>query len=274
MLYFDQVDAKRFGTIRQQFWALAHFPFHICLVLLLEGVSRFITWRNALERVDDLFNQALAIFNSGNNTQEIANTIRNATGDLYKDISSNVDLTKYNITAYLAAYSNATSPDSDQAQEAAANILLTVSNAVLKYFKISGPAKKPTFDAAAAKSPDPVKDFGATLHVYDLVFGYLFIAAGLTLVLMALLILVAKRHKVMGDYAAVAVRAVFGVALACVSAIATDPDRQITYMSSAWMLPTIAITIVVVVLVDAVLGYVLPAPREEAEYAPHAHGGE
>lgn len=54
MLYFDQVDAKRFGTIRQQFWALAHFPFHTSLVLLLEGTSRFVTWRNATEMIDYL----------------------------------------------------------------------------------------------------------------------------------------------------------------------------------------------------------------------------
>ncbi|KAF2491319.1 hypothetical protein BU16DRAFT_425787, partial [Lophium mytilinum] len=47
MLYFDRLREDHFGTIKQQIWAFIHFPLHISLVLLLEGVSNFVTWRQA-----------------------------------------------------------------------------------------------------------------------------------------------------------------------------------------------------------------------------------
>ena len=37
MLYFDQTEKKRVGRLRQELWTVLHFPFHICLLLLVEG---------------------------------------------------------------------------------------------------------------------------------------------------------------------------------------------------------------------------------------------
>lgn len=51
MLYFDRLEEDHFGTIRQQLWAFIHFPLHIALVLVLEGVSQFIIWREAIEGI-------------------------------------------------------------------------------------------------------------------------------------------------------------------------------------------------------------------------------
>ncbi len=52
MLYFDRLEENHFGTIKQQIWAFIHFPLHFSLVLLLEGVSRFIIWREAIESIN------------------------------------------------------------------------------------------------------------------------------------------------------------------------------------------------------------------------------
>ncbi|KAI4181642.1 MAG: hypothetical protein L6R41_006506, partial [Letrouitia leprolyta] len=115
MLYFDQVDAKRFGTIRQQFWALAHFPFHTSLVLLLEGTSRFVTWRNATEMIDYL-----------------------ATGfgkDILKSVEA--DMSKYNITTFLSDLAASPNPNSNAAWYASDDIFATLQTAVFKYYKIS-----------------------------------------------------------------------------------------------------------------------------------------
>jgi hypothetical protein len=58
MLYFDCLQEEHFGTIKQQVWASLHFPLHIILVLVLQGVSLLIMWLVAmmgLGRIDARF---------------------------------------------------------------------------------------------------------------------------------------------------------------------------------------------------------------------------
>lgn len=50
MLYFDQIDPGKFGTIRVQIWALLHYPFHVAILLTEEGNSKFILWWTQVER--------------------------------------------------------------------------------------------------------------------------------------------------------------------------------------------------------------------------------
>jgi hypothetical protein len=44
MLYFDALPDYYFDSIRQQIWAFLHFPFHLFLVLLVEGIAQFVIW--------------------------------------------------------------------------------------------------------------------------------------------------------------------------------------------------------------------------------------
>lgn len=44
ILYFDQVEHDQFGTIRQQIWAMLHFPLHVSLILTVEGSTALILW--------------------------------------------------------------------------------------------------------------------------------------------------------------------------------------------------------------------------------------
>lgn len=44
VLYFDQIEHDRFGTIRQQIWAILHFPLHIAILLTVQGSATLILW--------------------------------------------------------------------------------------------------------------------------------------------------------------------------------------------------------------------------------------
>jgi hypothetical protein len=46
---------EHFGTIRQQIWAFLHFPFHLSLVLLMEGINQFVIYRHVTEDIDSIF---------------------------------------------------------------------------------------------------------------------------------------------------------------------------------------------------------------------------
>jgi len=67
MLYFDWLNLhSHFGSIRQQIWAFLHFPFHLFLVLGLEGTSQVIIVRKleeAVRRVANIFTSNFAEFN-------------------------------------------------------------------------------------------------------------------------------------------------------------------------------------------------------------------
>ena len=54
MLYFDRIQEDHFGTIKQQIWSFLHFPLHVVLVLVLQGVSLLIIWRQAVETLNAL----------------------------------------------------------------------------------------------------------------------------------------------------------------------------------------------------------------------------
>jgi hypothetical protein len=55
MLYFDRMQEEHFGSIRQQIWSFLHFPLHTVLVLVLQGVSLLIIWRQAVESLNTLY---------------------------------------------------------------------------------------------------------------------------------------------------------------------------------------------------------------------------
>lgn len=269
MLYFDQIDAKRFGTIRQQFWALCHFPFHVALVLLLEGTSRFITWRNANEVVDQLTTDLHTVWDSSNDTSALAQDFSGVAKSLLDILE--VDASKYDITPYLAELKNTTDAYSEQALIAADSIIDTLRSATFKYFNIEASKSYKKASATDVSKKDPFDDVGSALEVYDLVFTYFFLAAGFTLIMMAILIGLAKKGKCAGDYAAIGLRVAVGAALACIAALHHNEEVQWHFLDTAWMLPTVLFGFLIVVVADGVLGYVLPAPKS---VAPSRHNSE
>lgn len=61
MLYFDQIESDRFGTIRVQIWTLLHYPLHVAILLTEEGSAKSIIWWTLIEKYPDV--SALEYFN-------------------------------------------------------------------------------------------------------------------------------------------------------------------------------------------------------------------
>ncbi|KAI4250932.1 MAG: hypothetical protein L6R42_008564, partial [Xanthoria sp. 1 TBL-2021] len=262
MLYFDSRTPHPPSPTRHHFWALAHFPFHTALVLLMEGTSRFITWRNAMEIVNHIYTAYDSIWDSTNSTASLATQFEDLSA--YVLHSTQANPVKYNVTGYLDILRNSGDASSDVAIDSAFEILLTLVNATLKFFKIEA-AKKTARDPAVGEAKDPYTDLGNALIVYDLVFLYFFLAAGLTLILLAVLnILNHKGRWVKGDWIGVAVRVLVGMGIALVSLVKTDISSEEVFLYSPWMLPTVMLGLGIVVLVDGVAGWVLPATAAAA----------
>lgn len=55
MLYFDRLHEEHFGSIKQQIWSFNHFPLHIVIVLVLQGISLLIIWTQAMQLMTALY---------------------------------------------------------------------------------------------------------------------------------------------------------------------------------------------------------------------------
>lgn len=264
MLYFDQVDAKRFGTIRHQFWALAHFPFHVALVLFLEGTSRFVIWRNAMENTIGVIARLEAVLQSSSNTTELSGALNAIVDDVAGSDPGLGNIIaaerfKSNISSAFDALAASVDIDSRQASDALSEIVGLILRSIFQFFNLKAP-KKDTMIAVSPDTPkDPLSEVNAVLHVYDLVFVYFFVAAGCTLLMLSLLIALAKKNKCLGDYVAIVVRVIMGLGLASVATLKANPLRLERFLMSPWILPTVVLALAVVVFLDGLFGYLLPA---------------
>lgn len=267
MLYFDQVNTKHFGTIRQQFWALGHFPFHVALILLLEGTSRFVTWCNAMEVVNHVIAGFAQTYQSSSDTAQISlrlDSYINSIADNHAELKNNIAAERYqsNISSAFDALAASVNPDSEQAMKATSEIFSLLLRSIFESFHIKTPDEDSTVNFSPDSLKDPFQDLNSILHVYDLVFVYFFVAAGCTLLMMSLLLVRQVKNKCLGDYAAIASRAVVGLGLAGVAGVKGNYTSKEHFLWSAWMLPTVLLAIAAVVLLDGVFGYFLPAPPE------------
>ena len=236
-----------------------HYPFHIALVLFMEGTSRFITWRNALEMVDYVTSEWTLAYDTYNyDPSLLADSYYNISTKLFPALEA--DVSKYNITPWLDLLRESTDPD--DVYYYADEIWTIFVNATFKFFKISA-SKKAEKTAEISGDKDAYGALINALQVYDLVFVYFFLAAGLTLIIMAILMVLSKKRMVLGDWLGVALRAVMGIGIALIAVVSANTDRQTVFLYSPWMVPCVMLGLLVVVLAEGVLGWVLPAKREQ-----------
>ena len=174
-------------------------------------------------------------------------------------------MSKTNITSYLDELRATTDTQSTEAYVAGEQIFATLAKALLRFFEITAPkaSEKAKDYVSDATAHVPLSDYDRIIHVYDLVFLYFFIAAGFSLIMMAALIAIAKKNKCAGDYAAIVVRGVMGVAFTMLAVIRANEGVEITFLKSPWMEPTVVLGTIIVVIVHGVLGYVSPAPKDD-----------
>ncbi|KAL9008672.1 MAG: hypothetical protein Q9173_006226 [Seirophora scorigena] len=174
------------------------------------------------------------------------------------------DRVKYNVTGYLTALQQAGYANGDEAKAAVYDIFIVLDNATLKFFKIDADPNRPRIHARWITTPSSDDGSGP---VYDLVFVYFFVAAGLTLVLTAVL-MVLNRPRLWhckGDWATVGVRVVVGAGLALVAVMNKNDTSKGRFLYSPWMVPTVMLAIGLTVVLDGVLGWAMGPATEEEE---------
>lgn len=253
MLYFDQVETERVGTLRQQIWTMVHFPFHVCVILVVEGQTQLSTWRKVLDLTGPYYAELIA----ANSTLQVNETFNALYDKFYES-----EIPKPNITQWLAdldavilTNGTATEEASAAASDAVVQILSSGFSYIAQNFGTEVPKE-------AKKTGDKAEELNAIYNVFTTVYLYFFIGAGVALILLAALFWLGKRRKSRGEYLSIGLRGLVGLGLALLSAMYVSldkdeskrQDRYLNYFGSAWMLPTV------------VFAYGLGKPTEHPEH--------
>ena len=258
MLYYDQTEKKRVGRLRQELWTILHFPFHICILLLVEGQATLTVWL----KIDDL---SAPVFPAAFNIPFFldANVTSPPTGtDLTSYISSlnetlqgvfdhfqspqNPDPFPAGLDGVLADVAANQYNSSDDFAYAINYIYYQSFSGICGLFNIEAPEK----DRSGAESSGDAgaQAFNDIINIFFTVYTYFFVAAGLTLIALTLLLRLGKREKYRTEMFGMGVRYVIGIGLALLALMnlpaLTDWDNAAiyVYINSPWMMPTVLLS--------------------------------
>jgi low temperature requirement protein LtrA len=235
-LYFDQTETKgrQVGSLRQQLWTIGHFPLHVCILLVVEGLGQLTVWRRINDEMNQIFNVMAANQPSDLNPaswQSYVNIVKETLETNWPDANYTSDLS-------ILAIPNV---DPFQMFEAQWNIAADVGAYVAKSFEVN-----------VTTSGDD-RGMDDITNLYQTVFIYFFVGAGLVLVCLACIFMLGKKNKTRVEYASAGVRLVVGTGLALlatmivkwyyylntVSDTTTPPFENFFY--SVWMIPTVVL---------------------------------
>ena len=234
MLYFDPIQPERMGTLREHMWAILHFPFHVSILLVVEGLSRLSVWRkllNIMLPLQESFSNIPADLDVGAQINYLNDTLY----DVY-DKFLDPEVPYPDLNQYFDQIRNSNG-NTTAVSTGVDNIYSGGIAWVSSVFKIEPPKSTPL--------GNEVLVVNGIFQLFNTVFIYFFTFAGLMLILLAVLFLLGKRHKLRGELLTVFVRLFFGTGLSLIAIMAVpslaDKDGSAfdAYIFSSWMLPTV-----------------------------------
>jgi hypothetical protein len=232
VLYFDQIEHDRFGTIRQQIWALLHYPLHVAILLTAEGSTLLIIWNEIAQNLDWMDNNLWdpSWFSTA---QDYASSFITNLTDFDNRFKAKELLDSYNFTAAAAnitRFNLSTTEGYNHIEDIYNEMWTALDLFVFDNFDVEVPA-----DASSATGQDKVD---ALASVFVTVFLYYLIAAGCLLVVLAVLYWFGKTHKSRWEFGSIIVRASVGAAL-CLVSISYLYNTGSNLFFSPWMIPMV-----------------------------------
>ncbi|KAF7559903.1 hypothetical protein G7046_g4234 [Stylonectria norvegica] len=279
LIYFDWMKHPYLPAVRQQMWTFLHYPFHLALVLFMQGFTQFIIWSKIINTIKNLtFDNVLNNIDdvARATTKQIIDSLTKTIEDFFKLYPPKYTLTSEsvitalnNISTIPDAYwpelikysrTNATEdmPPMNETNifvNAFQAISVSMENALLETFGIDlvKELSEENETATADTTGFEVKVNQETWERFDLVFSYAYIAAGATLILMTILTIVSrltpwKRWSIIRTIIFI----LLGLGTGLVSVLYYTPKEGAEFQDSPLLLPTICIVYVVVLFLTHV----------------------
>lgn len=235
--YFACFTKSHQSSIRQQVISILHFPFHVSLVLLIEGAGKFILLRH-------VFAQITAFWDSVDLAQ-----MKNLYGQLLAD-NLNTTITSFNLgDSGTGSVTIVTGITEDLLEIAKNNISLMTGDVYTGPIldlnirvQIALYSRLGITSIGVGNSLD--KDIDNISSFYEVVYIYFFTCAGSVVLFLALFKWLG--YNELGNwvlYISITTRTLVGAALISLTAIIANEDFQSNYTSSSMLLPTIILAL-------------------------------
>ncbi|EER27019.1 hypothetical protein D8B26_002647 [Coccidioides posadasii str. Silveira] len=247
MIYFDQTDENRFGYIRQQIWAIFHFPLHMSILITSEGSRAFVLYSVAKGIYETAFKHSNASKVS-ETTSQVVDTLKLIVHNLRARLRNTQDVPDLNyIYNNITAIENLEA-DSEKLGDLIAEFTGRLFIWIMRSFGIDATPQKST----SQKDSEQLAKLTDKLF---LVFRFFFIAAGLVLIFMAVLHWFSKSHKSRGEVLSIITTTTIGIGLSLTSIMALYDEQDgesafYYYLNSGWIVPTVTLAYALVVAID------------------------
>ncbi|KAH7160951.1 hypothetical protein EDB81DRAFT_332783 [Dactylonectria macrodidyma] len=266
LVYFDWIKTSYLPTFRQQIWSILHFPFHLAMVLFMQGFTQFIIWSKIMDTLstlslDSVFDDVDKLAKA--TTEVVVDSLYTMINKFFEDYPpkytatidnvqwavGNISLLPDSFWPDLATYIT-TLDDNDVTNETQfydffsnfMNMSTSMENSLIETFGIDLVEEVTDANKNVTESGLESEVNAKMWARFDLVFQYAYIAAGVTLIIMTLLTIVArtKSWSKWGIFRT-GIFLALGVGLSLVSTIHFNQTAAYNYKNSPWLLPTICL---------------------------------
>jgi hypothetical protein len=267
-IYFDWAwPAARFMSSEPflYVWSLFHLPFHICLVLVMEGATQFVVWWKIVEMIYYVSNEfhgayetAIASAGGSSIAQTMVQTLNATIETIWQHYPPDLYVTHYHKEELLLDLSRiddsrwAGFPSADEVESGIAinpqfksfvedfrALKVTVLNSLLKSFNI-----EEIQDDGWRDHPSTYQEhaYEAAATRFNLVYIYVFCLAGAALVIMSLLHVISRMNTRATPMQTITtgMNIMLGVGLMLLSAMSRF-ESHAKFAMTPWIIPSICL---------------------------------
>lgn len=238
MFYFDYNPRNvHYGSIRQQVWCLLHFPFHLAVVLSVEGLRQLLTFYNLSQTIIQMGNDLRIAYE---NPVEEGKILLKFFKFFYNDGNAKSVVKDYSkITATIkefATYSTSDKIYSDTWNDLVYRLFIGLT----EFYGVKAPYPK----EGAAPITEADK-FMNILDVFNLAYQYFFISVGVVFAMYGVFAIIVRRHMDIFDYISISLRFIIAAIFIAMLALPTNHEAYGKYIVSPWLIPQVCMMIFV-----------------------------
>lgn len=236
MFYFDYNPRDvHYGSIRQQVWSLLHFPFHLSVVLSVEGLRQLLTFYNLNQTINQI-RDGLEV--DRNNPPLEAKKLLEFFQYFYSDGNAKSVVKDYskivNTLEKFATYSANDPIYIDTWNDLVYRLYIGLT----EFYGIKAPYGK-----TGAAPITEASEFMRILDVFNLAYKYFFISTGVVFAMYGVFAIIVRRHMDIFDYISISLRFIVGIIFIAMLALPTNGQAYKAYLGSPWVIPQVCLMI-------------------------------
>ncbi|KAK1828879.1 hypothetical protein QBC39DRAFT_288437 [Podospora conica] len=270
MIYIDWRRELRGTKVRQLLWTVAHFPFHLAFKLFLTGASQFVIWWKIFELIGGVRESFAKTLEVGDDpafnvtAQWFVDSLNKTVTDIFSvfpPIYSNTGyVTDQSLLDILAIpdefwerlNNNGVSEDDPTLLgilDSFVDLIRAIENSLFTTFKIDGFAGVVNkFEGEDWELEEKVNNIN--WERFNVVFTYSYISAGLTLIFLNVLFIVASKTRwTFFSYVRKAINFLAGIGLCLVTIVNLNEESYSNFAGTPWPLPTLLLVMFTVLII-------------------------